>query len=83
MLVDVEHFRIERLQFDQGSSLEMESRNVPIAVMVLSGNAKMKHGDEDMAIAKGQTLLLPASRSSCHVTDAAELELLAVTLQAG
>ena len=83
VLVDVEHFRIERIQFDHGSSLEMETRNSPIALMVLNGDARMEHEDEGMKIAKGQTLLLPAFRASCHITDANQLEVLAVTLQPG
>ncbi len=81
MLVDVEHFTIEHLQFDPGSSFTPDQCDVPIALMVLSGHADMEHDEGVLALAKGRTLLLPAARSSCRMNITDELELLAVTLR--
>lgn len=63
LLVECDHFDVTRIAgrvpFDVGAA------DVPRVLVGLSGSAKLRHGDFDYSLAKGDVLLLAAELGAC------------------
>ena len=81
-LVDVEHFKIERLQIEAERSVTCTQSDAPLAIMVVAGSGTLVHRDDVLAVNAGNTLLLPASSGTCRLEALINMEVLAVSLQA-
>lgn len=83
VLVRCEHFIIEKLSAPAGAVIELAPDNRPHIWMILAGQGSFESGTDTLtttAIAKGQTVLLPAQLPNARFELAAHTEWLHIAL---
>ena len=81
--VEVPFFTIDRLQSNGTTSMDMPTKDLPEAIMVLDGNGHLNFDNDNMSLERGDTVLLPADRPTCTIVPQQSLDMLHVTLGTG